>query len=451
MKNTEKRDGRLRQGMRLYFLFVIIGVFNLSCKSDKVKQVDQLQLDDHETIDKVVDSYVDKELFPFVYVRVEREDGSVLYEHTSTNKSLLPAQEINKDSWIRIWSMSKIVTICTVMDLVEEGVLHISDPVTKYIPEFSNLQVAVTTEGNEISSLESENIGDACPFTLEPMDSIMTISHLLNHKAGFYYAVTGYPCLDSLEAALRLPESASSKEFVDKVAKLPLIQQPGSRFYYGTNTTILGIVAERATGQSLQQLVEERITKPMNITGLQYGLENTENLTPRFSGADTTLRVAHEGELDIFGPAFLQYDVDHNLYLGGEGMVATADGYTDFLRMLANYGTLNGHRFLDKETIETISSPHTLMDEENGYNGYNLWVSGPSLKHKGYGDEGLWLGGGYEQTHYWVDPERKIVGIIMSQMFGAQKEGEERNDKIRGAIYAQLWQKENNDSVSKKK
>lgn len=399
-------------------------------------------LENSESIDSIVNFYVENDYYPFVYVRVEQEDGSVLYEHSSINEKLLPSQIINKDTWIRVWSMSKIITITTVMDLVEDGILDLADPVTDYIPEFQNLKVAVGKDGNSISTIEIENVDGACPYQLVPMDSVMTLSHLINHKAGFYYFVSGYPCLDSLGSALRVPEAQSSQEFIDRIAQLPLAQQPGERYYYGLNTTILGIVAERATSKSLASLVEDRVTGPLGIQGLQYGVPDEATLLPKFSGADTILRRANEGELDIFGPAFPIYTKENKLYLGGEGMVATTDGYVDFIHMLANYGKSNGHRFLEKETIEEIASPHTLVDNSNGYNGYNLWVTRDSSEVVDNVVDEIWLGGGYEQTHFWVDPKRKLVGVIMSQMFSVQEGGYHRDGKIRKAIYKEIHRQE---------
>ncbi len=116
------------------------------------------------------------------------------------------------------------------------------------------------------------------------MENEMTVLHLINHQSGFYYATTGIPCIDSALAEQNLSTSVNSKELIDRMARLPILQQPGSTDFYGTNTTVLGLVAERATGKSLKQLVEERLTGPMGISGLQYGLPEGVELLPSFSG-----------------------------------------------------------------------------------------------------------------------------------------------------------------------
>ena len=333
-------------------------------------------------LDSVLNYYVEEGFYPFIYARLEDLEGSVLYEHSAVNDQLLPGTKVDGNTWIRIWSMSKIVTISVVLDLMEDGILKLADPVTEYIPEFENLRVAVSNDGQALTDYEWGNRDQACPIQFVPNDSVMTVRHLINHEAGFYYATTGFACLDSMLAAQNLPAAKSTDELINRLAGLPLIQHSGTDYFYGTNTTVLGLVAERATGKSLRELVAERATGPMGISGLQYTLPADEQLLPRFTGRDSILREAERGELDIFGPDVPDYLVDHQLYLGGEGMLATADGYADFVRMLLLRGELNGYHFLDRETVADIYAPHTQLESPYGYNGYNLWISGDSMRIK---------------------------------------------------------------------
>lgn len=423
-----------------FLFFVNVLLFFTSCKKEEPTGI---VLPNPQAIDSTINSFVENGSYPFVYARLENKDGSVIYEHSSVNKDLLGDQKIDGDSWIRVWSMSKIITISVVLDLIEDGLLKIDDPVTKYIPEFENLKVAVAQNGKPLTDFEGEDRKNICPLKFVSNDSVMTVLHLLNHEAGFYYAVTGYECLDSMLAEQNVTTSKDSKEMIDRMAKLPLMQHSGDSYFYGTNTTVLGFVAERATGKSLKELVTERVIQPMKIDGLQYGLPPQAKLPPTVSGKDSILRLAHAGELDIFGPDVPDYNPSHELFLGGEGMIATADGYTDFIRMLLSRGELNGHRFLEKSTVKNIHSPHTLLDNKYGYNGFNLWVSGDSMRIKDIGDAGLWIGGGYEGTHFWVDPKREFVGVIMTQLFWVPNRGHGRDDKIRGEIYRQLRSMEN--------
>ncbi len=416
-------------------LFIAVLTFS-ACQLDK--EPIELDVKQRRELSNILDGYVKDGYYPFIYARLENLDGSLIYEHSSVNRDLLPSGDLNGDTWFRIWSMTKIVTISIAMDLQEDGVFDIDEPVTKYIPEFKDLKVAIGEDGSRLDTVAWGNRNGQCPIKLADNDSIMTIRHLLNHEAGFYYATTGFDCLDSLVTDQDLPKAKNSEELIQKLAQLPLVQHSGASYFYGTNTTVLGLLIERATGKSLKQLVKERVTDPMNIAGLQYGLPEGKKLFPKYTGRDSILREAVDGELDIFGNYVPDYDLDHPLYLGGEGMVATTDGYADFIRMLLNKGELNGHRFLEETTVEDIASPHTQLDSPYGYNGFNLWVTGDSMRIKGQGDAGLWVGGGYECTHFWIDPERKFVGLIMSQNNEVRAPGYMMNDDFRGALYEGL-------------
>jgi CubicO group peptidase (beta-lactamase class C family) len=425
--------------LQLITLFFGCCLILFTCKREQPSSTIVQQPD---TLDSILNHYVDNGYYPFLYARLENKAGKLLYEHSAVNEDLLPGMTINGDSWIRIWSMSKIITIAIALDLVEDGIIHLDDPVTKYIPEFEDLQVAVSKEGIPLAELPSDSLVSACSYGLVDPDSVMTVLHLINHQAGFYYATTNISCLDTMLAEKNLPAAKNSAELIDRLAEMPLIQHPGSTYFYGTNTTVLGFVAERATGKSLDQLVKERITDPLQITGLQYNLPEEAQLPPRISGRDTVLRQAHPGELDIFGPDVPDYDPEHELYLGGEGMIATADGYADFLRMLLNGGQLNGHRFLNETTVKEMYAPQTQLNNPYGHNGYNLWVSSDSMRVNGSGDGGLWIGGGYEDTHFWVDPRRDFVGVMMTQMFWVQPGGYEKDNDFRKAIYQPLLKNE---------
>ena len=418
----------------IFFILIIA-----SCQPPVEKK--GLEITNKKAIDSTVNLFVDGEYYPFLYTRLEDQDGEVLYEHTAKNNRLLGDQEIDGDTWIRVWSMSKIVTICIALDLMEDGLLNLDDPVTQYIPEFSQLQVALTADSNSLIGTnwyaEDSSRAAPCPLIYVPNDSVMTIRHLLDHKAGFYYSTTNIPCLDSMLAQENLCAAENSQDLINRISKLPLIQHSGTDYFYGTNTTVLGLVAERAAGKSLAQLLKERVTEPMQIKGMRYDLLAGETMLPRFSGKDSLIREAQLSELDIFGQDVPDYEPSHELYLGGEGMICTTNGYCDFLRMLLNNGELNGYRMLNPETIADLTSPHTLMDNPYGHNGYNLWVSSDSMRLKGQGDHNLWIGGGYEGTHFWIDTSRNLVGTIMTQMFwlydgafGYTKEG-----RIRGEIY----------------
>ena len=142
----------------------------------------------------------------------------------------------------------------------------------------------------------------------------MTVSDLINHKAGFYYSTTKTNCLNELIASKNLATSVDTNEMIDRLSELPLIQNPGEKFYYGLNTTILGFVLERATGKTLRQLLKDRILDPFGIEGLDYVKNDSIKLLPVFSGVDKSVRPANQGELDIFGQDVPNYEPKINCF-----------------------------------------------------------------------------------------------------------------------------------------
>jgi CubicO group peptidase (beta-lactamase class C family) len=425
----------------ILLLFLLVFSFNSCNKKESL-------IYDSNSLDSLVSKYIDNGSQALLLVRLEDKDGNEIYQNSYKNNKLVPDHNINESTWFRIWSMSKIVTISITMDLVEDGLLNLNDPVSKYIPELNNLKVALSNNNQALTSYaqalgnDKSELQDPCPLNLVESNSEMTVLQLINHEAGFYYSTTGIKCLDNALDSKNLAASKNSNELIKKLSELPLIDHPGNKDFYGLNTTVLGLVNERASGESLDNLVKNRITVPMKINGLQYNKNSDTKLLPVFSGVDSIIRLANDGELDIMGSYVPGYQTENELFMGGEGMIGTADGYADFLRMLLNHGELNGHRFLNESSVKEIYSPHTQLDNEYGYNGYNLWITSSLMKKQGFGDEGLWTGGGYEGTHFWIDPKRDFVGLIMTQMFETPKAGHGRDNEIRGEVYKQIFKNE---------
>ena len=222
------------------FLFYLCFIGIIGCKETNSEQKSYIEITNNQQIDSITKTFVDREIYPFLYTRIEDSNGVVAYENLEKNQRLLANENIDGDSWIRIWSMSKIVTICLALDLMEDGIISLNDSVTKYIPEFSDLKVAVTQDSLEIASInwyEDDSLREKpCPIKYVENDSVMTIVHLLNHQAGFYYSTTNLGCLDSAIAEKNVARAENSQDLINKLALLPLCQHPGSYYYYGMNT-----------------------------------------------------------------------------------------------------------------------------------------------------------------------------------------------------------------------
>lgn len=404
------------------------------------------------SFDKAVTSLLEEEVvalkhYPFMTAYVETAEGEVLVSSAVANPQFYgDAKGPGADDWMRIWSMSKLVTIVLTLDLAEDGVIALNDEVSDYLPEVATLKVARPRSGGTLPEASAQSYdlnadGDvtevACDLVFEDPSRPMTIRDLMIHTAGFYYATTNLPCLDEPQAKLELPLASSSGEWIAGISQLPLIQSPGEGYYYGLNTTVLGFALERATGKSLQALLEERIVTPYNIEGLSFLLPESASLPPRVSGIDGELRLANPMELDIFGGHQPPYGSDTTLFLGGEGLVATAPGFARFLRVVFFSEQSGVEPLLESSSIEAMTSPQSNIDSGWGAMGYALWLSNGRRPDDTYGRADLWTGGGYEGTRYWIDPTRGRVGVLMTQVFMPPASGVSIDDKLRDLLDAQ--------------
>ena len=401
------------------------------------------------SLDEAVTSLLAEEVvalehYPFMTAYVETSEGDVLVSSAVANPEFYKhAQGPAVDDWMRIWSMSKLVTIVLALDLAEDGVFSLEDEAANYLPELATLKVARPLSGGTMSKASAQSYElnatedrgqSACDFSLESPSRAMTIRDLMVHTAGFYYATTNLPCLDEAQAALELPLAKSSDEWMQGISTLPLIQSPDEGYYYGLNTTVLGFVMERATGKSLQTLLEERVLEPYDIEGLTFLLPESAVLPPRVSGIDGELRLATPMELDIFGGHQPPYGSDTTLFLGGEGLVATAPGFAKFLRVVF-FSDANGvEPLLEDASITAMTSPQSNAESGWGAMGYALWLSNGRRPDDTYGRADIWTGGGYEGTRYWIDPTEGRVGVIMTQVFMPPASGVSIEDKLRDLL-----------------
>jgi len=425
------------KGIYTRFALCLISVVSLIACSPPKFTVDEIEQVLHQEVEV-------KQSYPFLTVYVENAQGEVLASSKVASKAFFePAAAPNVNDWMRIWSMTKLVTTVLTLDLIEDGLISLEDEVTEYLPELGDLMVARPIAGGSLPEISAATyeLGShegkdtiACDYTLERPERPMTVRDLMLHTAGFYYATTNLPCLDEPLSALALPLAGSSEEWLSRISTLPLIQSPSDNYYYGQNTTVLGFLLERASGLSLQALLEERITKPYQITGLSFLLPEGVSLPPRVSGVDGTLRLARDGELDIFGGEQPPYETDTTLFLGGEGMIATAPGFAKFLGIVFFPHERQVRPLLDPPSIAAMTSPQINFDTGWGAAGYTLWLSNGRRGDNTYGRTGIWTGGGYEGTRYWIDPELKQVGVIMTQVFMSPATGLSVDDQVRDIL-----------------
>jgi CubicO group peptidase (beta-lactamase class C family) len=309
---------------------------------------------------------------------------------------------MEKDTIVRIYSMSKILTSVAALILHEEGRLKLDDPLGKYLPAFEKPKVM---KG-----------GTAKAPVLVPAKTAITIKHLLTHTAGFIYGFGKAP-IDKVYQQGELWEASSMDDFVARAAKLPLTHEPGTRFAYGINTDVLGAVIEKVSGQSLDSFVEQRICRPLGMVDTGYDVPE-----------EKMARLAHvyevkDGRFKSADPAAASFaEKGRGFPTGGAGMFSTAGDYARFAQMLLNGGELDGVRILGRKTVELMTANHLNhlprvtheFSDSDGF-GLGVYVRLDLAKSNRLGSEGTFGWSGAATTDVVMDPKEKLVAILMAQ------------------------------------
>ena len=326
------------------------------------------------------------------------------------------------DGIFRIYSMTKPIVSVALMMLVEEGRLFIADPIAKFLPEFANPRVGIEKDGK---------------LELVAAKRPITVQDLLRHTSGLSYGFTGNSAVQRLylEARLGSP-NASSAEFVAALAKLPLLQQPGTSWDYSHSTDVVGRIVEIVSGQTLGALLREKIFAPlgMNDTGFFATSDKYERLAEPFDkDPDTGTEVK-----------LLDARTAPKFESGGGGLVSTMDDYARFMQMLYAGGTLGNARILGRKTVSFMASDHL---------GPNVRVGTTFLLAPGHGfglgfavrrDEGMaptpgtvgeFFWGGIAGTAFWIAPQEELMALMMIQAPGRR---DYYRQLFRNLVYAAL-------------
>ncbi|KAI9025688.1 beta-lactamase/transpeptidase-like protein [Hyaloraphidium curvatum] len=330
---------------------------------------------------------------------------------------------MGEDALFRIMSMTKPIVGVAIMILVEEGRLTINTPAKNVMPQLADLRVYVS--------------GADASLVTEPLKTDITIRHLLTHTSGLPF---GYMALEPTDAmfvkqrersAKELGRPKTGKDVIADLCAVPLAFQPGARWKYGESTSLLGIIIEAITGQSLGQFLEQRLFKPlgMNDTAFHIPPEKLDRFMPLY-GHDVDPRTrmklpdAPLVRREIAGP-FLPPPSEPPFCSGGGGLFSTLADYAKFCQMMVNGGKLNGARILSPRTVALFSMDHAPL----GTMPFNF-PGGPKALGKGYGlcssvivDEafigwpcrkGTYSWGGAWTTHMWIDPVTKLYAVFMT-------------------------------------
>jgi CubicO group peptidase (beta-lactamase class C family) len=333
--------------------------------------------------------------------------GKVVHFEAQGSMDIETNKPMRKDTLFRMASMTKPITAVAVLMLMEEGKLTLSDPVSKFIPEFKNPKLAMW-------NMPSDPRGAG--IHLVPADREVTLQHLLTHTAGIAVDAEG-PAGQYFRATSL--NQISLAEFSKRVGTLPLNFQPGTQWQYtGTiGFAILGRVVEIVSGINLDQFFKQRIFTPL-------GMNNTFFDIPSSRLADVATLYRKNGDALVKQETARPLPAGVEFYNGAGGLTGDAEDYLRFCEMLLNGGQLNGKRLLSRKSIElmTDNAIGDLDLRNHAVPGQNLAGYGFGLGVRVRKSNGVsgWLGSvgdygwaGANGTYFWIDPKEKLIGMVL--------------------------------------
>jgi CubicO group peptidase (beta-lactamase class C family) len=316
---------------------------------------------------------------------------------------------MRKDAIFRIYSMSKPITTVAAMMLFEDARLALNEPVGKYIPALTKMQVATDNKPDPEA--------DPQKLVLVPAERPISIQDLMRHTSGLTYGFFGDTPVKKLYAEAKLGNVAQTNaEFVERIAKLPLSYQPGTTWDYSHSTDVLGRLVEVISGKSLYEFERERILDPLGMKDTSFYVTD-KTMQPRIAEPFENDRKIGNGTT-IGDPRV------SGAWESGGGMVSTAIDYARFLQMVLDGGTLDGQRILGPKTIAYMTSDHLGSAVVPGPYylpgpGYGFGLGFAVRLDAGVspvnGSPGDYSWGGAGGTAFWVDPKERMFVVFMMQ------------------------------------
>ena len=328
--------------------------------------------------------------------------GKVIDWQTYGYQDKLKGVPMEKDAIFALASMTKTIVSAGAMLLVEQGKIRLSDPVSKYLPEFRDPQVFVRL--------------DASGPVTRPAMSSMQIRHLLTHTAGWAAGPGDGSDLARLYSSNGYRDASSLEEMAERLGQLPLQDDPGTAYVYGPAIDVLGALIQRVSGQPLEAFLKQHLFEPL-------GMEDTFFTVPTAKRHRLTQVFKREkGELAYAVDPAEHGTMRRGFASGGGGLYSTVPDYFRFAQMLLNKGSYEGRVVLGKKTVESMMRNQTgfLGDGVKSNNLSEAYGYGGSVKidtfyEKDMSSVGTYGWGGAVSTWYRIDPEEAFIAMFFSQ------------------------------------
>ena len=337
---------------------------------------------------------IDDGLMPGAVMLVARR-GKIAWVSVQGKRAPDSDDPMKFDSIFRLYSMTKPITSITLMQLVEEGKLQVSDPVGQYLPEFEDIKLTTHISGHSVQHRPRH---------------VPTVHDLLRHTAGLTYGARGTSLVHKAYVDARIGDrTATVEEMVRRLSTVPLLFSPGARWEYSVAVDVQGRLIEVLTGKKLGEAFAERVFQPL-------GMVDTSFQVP----AAKITRAAQPGQKPNGPPMTPRFKVDDGAKYesGGGGLLGTTEDYLRFSLALANGGVFQGKRIIGKKTLEFMTADHVgnRPGRPEGF-GFGLGFEvhtrlGDSALMGSVGEYG-WSGAA--GTTFWVDPKEQLLAIYMVQ------------------------------------
>ena len=348
--------------------------------------------------------------------------GQIAYQSTLGRRDRERDRPWADDTITRIYSMTKPVVSIALMRLWERGLFQLDEPVLKVLPEWSDLKVWVSGEGEAMVT--------------EPLHKPITFRHILSHTAGLTYGgvleTLGAPArphpVDAAYKALRIRRDAAEDldAFVAKLGRAPLRYQPGTRWMYSLATDVAGALVQRLSGRPLDQVLRDEIFGPLGMADTGFSVPPSS--VDRFAAC--YMREAGGPPLLSDDPVASPYLAPPVFQSGGGGLVSTLADYHRFCEMLRRGGELDGRRIIGPRTLRLMTANHLPGGGEiatlalDGFSestapgvgfglGFAMTLDGARA---GTASEGDYYWGGAASTAFWVDPREDLVVVFLTQL-----------------------------------
>lgn len=366
-----------------------------------------------QRIAQLVQRYIDDKQITGAVTVVTRKGRTAHFEATGFMDAESKAP-MRKDGVFRMASMTKPVIGVAILMLAEDGKLRLTDPVSRFIPEFKDTKVAMLKNGSASADAPGSR-SEAPEIYTVPAARAITIRDLMTHTSGLESGGAG-----SREGDRIAPRKTSDNlaGYIPKLGAVPLDFQPGTMWRYSAlaGIEVLGRIVEVVSGQTLDVFLKQRIFDPLGMKDTGFG--PTEVNQPRVV---TLYRKVPTGLERQETPAWL---ATKTLFSGGGGLWSTAEDYTQFAQMLVNGGEMNGKRLLGPRTVDLMASNHVdqLFAESNQTGtrrgmGFGLTVEvvlDPIAANRRTSAGSFGWDGAFG-THFWADRKEQIAGIILIQ------------------------------------